>query len=144
MAQRMLAAPRLPWLVADEGDEVLGFAYAAPHNTRASYRWSVATSVYLKPSAVGHGVGTALYRHLLPLVRDLGMVSAYAGIALPNDASVALHERFGFVPVGTYRDVGWKLGAWRDVAWFHLPLVTPPPAEPAEPEAWDGTLPDSD
>lgn len=135
-------ATGLPWLVADD-DGVLGFAYAAPHRTRAAYRWSVDVSVYLAPAGRGRGLGAALYGGLLPLLGRLGYASAYAGIALPNEASVRLHERLGFVPVGVYRDVGFKLGRWHDVGWWQRSLRGPgqaPPERPAEPRAWDGTL----
>jgi L-amino acid N-acyltransferase YncA len=140
IAQRMADPPALPWLVAERDGEVVGFAYAAHHRVRRAYRWSCDLSVYLDASATGHRVGTELYARLIPVVRELGHVSAYAAIALPNAASVRLHEKHGFVPLGTFRDVGFKLGAWRDVAWFHLSLVDPPPAEPVEPRTWDGTL----
>jgi len=139
MARRMADPPALPWLVAEREGAVVGFAYAAHHRARPAYRWSCDLSVYLAADATGQGVGTALYARLVPLVRDLGHVSAYAAIALPNDASEALHRAQGFVPLGTFRDVGFKRGEWRDVAWFHLPLVAPP-ALPGEPRAWDGTL----
>lgn len=132
----------LPWLVADEG-RVVGFAHASPHRARASYRWSVDVSVYLAPGALGRGLGTALYDVLLPLLGELGYVSAYAGIALPNDASVRLHERFGFTPVGVYRRVGFKLGRWHDVGWWQQRLAAGGPAQeepPAEPRPWDGAL----
>ena len=139
MARRMVDPPALPWLVAERVGVVVGFAYAAHHRVRPAYRWSCDLSVYLAADATGAGVGTALYSRLIPLVRELGHVSAYAAIALPNDASVALHRAQGFVPLGTFRDVGFKRGEWRDVAWFHLPLVDPS-ADPPEPRAWDGTL----
>ena len=135
MQQRMEAAPRLPWLVAtDSADTVVGFAYASPHHARASYRWSVNCSVYLHESAQGRGVASALYGELIDVVRDLRYVTLFAGVALPNEASVALHERLGFRPVGVYPHSGFKLGAWRDVGWWWLPLRDPPeePREPAE------------
>jgi len=134
LAERM--ASGLPWLVA-AADGVVGYAYAAQHGQRVGYRWSVDVSVYLAPSARGRGIGTALYDELLPLVARLGYVSAYAGIALPNDASVRLHERTGFVPVGVYRDVGFKHGRWLDVGWWQKRLVDLP-ADPPEPKPWDG------
>ena len=137
IAHRMADPPRLPWLVAQHAGEVIGFAYAAHHRTRPAYRWSCDLSVYLDAGATGRGIGTALYTRLVPLVRELGQVSAYAAIALPNDASVRLHEAQGFTLLGVFRDVGFKGGAWRDVAWLHLPLVDPPP-RPGEPLAWDG------
>jgi L-amino acid N-acyltransferase YncA len=132
---RMSARPRLPWLVAVESGTVLGFAYASQHRARAAYRWSVDCSVYLAADARGRGIGRALYEQLIPEIRALGYVSAYAGIALPNPASVALHEAVGFAPIGVYRDVGFKLGQWRDVGWWQLPLREPP-TEPAEPVDW--------
>jgi L-amino acid N-acyltransferase YncA len=136
MERRMAARPRLPWLVAERDAQVAGFAYAARHRERAAYRWSADVSVYLAAQATGQGIGSALYAELLPAVTALGYVSAFAGIALPNPASVALHEAMGFLPVGVYRDVGFKHGQWRDVGWWQLRLVNPLPAEPADPRDW--------
>lgn len=136
MAARMTAEPQLPWLAAeDAGGHVLGFAYAAHHRVRRAYRWACDTSVYLDPEATGQGVGTALYAELLPTVTGLGYLQCFAAIALPNDASVALHRRHGFTQLGVYRDVGYKLGAWRSVAWFQRTLAELP-TSPAEPRAW--------
>lgn len=132
---RMTSRPRLPWLVAEDPDgRVLGFAYASPHHVRTAYRWSVNCSVYLHESAQGRGIAAALYRDIIDAVRDLGYVSLFAGIALPNDASVALHERLGFRRIGVFPVSGFKLGAWREVGWWWLPLRDPPehPREPAE------------
>ncbi|HET7901771.1 MAG TPA: GNAT family N-acetyltransferase, partial [Candidatus Nanopelagicales bacterium] len=126
LARRMAAQPLLPWLLAEEDGAVVGYAYASHHRARPAYRWSVDVSVYLAAAAVGRGLGTGLYGALLPLLRDLGYVSAYAGVAEPNPASTALHARLGFTPVGTFRDVGFKLGGWRDVTWHHLRLDEPP------------------
>lgn len=128
-------ASGLPWLVADD-DGVVGYAYAGPHHTRAGYRWSVTVSVYLEASHQGRGLGTALYGELLPLLADLGYVRAYAGVTLPNDASVRLHEAVGFTAVGVYRQVGFKAGAWRDVGWWQRTLQDPPPGAPPEPRRW--------
>ena len=135
IAGRMLRAPRLPWLVAERDGEVVGYAYAGPHGSRPGYRWSVDVTVYLTAVEQGRGTAGALYGRLLPELRRLGYVSAYAGIALPNPGSVGLHESLGFTAVGVYRQAGFKLGAWLDVGWWQLPLVTPP-ADPAEPQAW--------
>jgi phosphinothricin acetyltransferase len=136
MLRRMEARPRLPWLVAvDAADTVVGFAYAGPHHARAAYRWSVNCSVYLHEAAQGRGLASALYGELIGVVRDLGYVTLFAGIALPNDASVALHEGLGFRPVGVYPRAGFKLGAWRDVGWWWLPLRDPP-EQPREPAEW--------
>jgi phosphinothricin acetyltransferase len=124
---------RTPWLVAeDDTERVIGYAYAASHRERAGYRWSVDVSVYVDPAAHGRGIGRALYDELFALLRRQGFVNAYAGIALPNLASVRLHESVGMRLVGVYRGVGWKFGAWHDVAWYGMRLAEPdgPPAEP--------------
>lgn len=136
VGRRMLLAPRLPWLVASRGGDVVGFAYGSHHRARAAYRWSVDCSVYLAGGERGRGTGRALYAALLPLLRDLGYVTAYAGIALPNDASVGLHESLGFAPVGVFRQVGFKHGAWHDVGWWSLALLSAP-SLPAEPVTWE-------
>ena len=136
--RRIRSRPRLPWLVAEDDTTVLGFAYAAQHRARAAYRWSADVSVYLSPDARRRGIGRALYEQLLPTVASLGYVSAFAGIALPNEASVGLHEALGFTLVGVYRDVGFKLGQWRDVGWYQRRLCDPPPTDPAEPREWPG------
>jgi len=124
MAARIRDA-RAPWLVAVRDGDVLGYTYAGPHRSRAAYVWSVEVSVYTSENARRHGVGRALYEALFVLLRAQGFVNAYAGIALPNEASVGFHESLGFTPVGVYRHVGFKLGAWRDVGWWALTLVTP-------------------
>lgn len=132
---RLLARPRLPWMLAERAGVVVGFAYASPHHPRAAYRWAVNTSVYLAPTEHGRGTGRALYAVLLPLLRDLGLTTAHAGITLPNEASARLHEALGFTLVGVYPDVGFKHGRWHDVGWWRLALA-PPPADPAEPGEW--------
>jgi phosphinothricin acetyltransferase len=132
---RMLATPRLPWLVAVRSESVVGYCYASRHAARASYRWAADVSVYVAPGERGRGVGRLLYGELLPLVRDLGYVSVFAGITVPNDASVGFHEAFGLTPVGVYRNVGFKHDKWRDVGWWQL-TFTDPPGQPAEPRAW--------
>jgi L-amino acid N-acyltransferase YncA len=112
----------LPWLVAEEEGAPVGFAYASKHRDRAAYRWSVDVTVYVDARRHRHGLGRALYRPLLAMLRAQGFYAAHAGITLPNDASVGLHESLGFRPVGVYRAVGHKLGAWHDVGWWQLPL----------------------
>lgn len=121
-----------PWLVLDEAGVVLGYAYAAPHNERAAYRWTVSTAIYVSGAHRRRGAGRALYTTLFDLLGQLGYFRATAGITLPNAASVGLHEAFGFTVVGVYRDVGYKLGAWHDVAWYQADLrpIVPNPAEP--------------
>ena len=121
-----------PWFVACEDDEVVGFAYASPHRSRAAYRWAVDVSVYVAAGLAGRGVGRALYGVLLPDLRAAGLVTAHAGITLPNEASVGLHESFGFVEVAHYPHVGFKHGAWHDVGWWQLRLVDELPVAPAE------------
>jgi L-amino acid N-acyltransferase YncA len=124
-----------PWLVAvGDDEEIIGYAYAGRHRERAGYRWSVDISVYVSGAHHGRGVGRALYDELLSLLRRQGFVNVYAGIALPNPASVALHEAIGMRRVALYERVGWKFGAWHDVAWYGLRL-TDPVGEPPEPIA---------
>lgn len=135
-ARRMLVAPRLPWLVAERDGSVVGFAYASRFKERPAYRWTAEVTVYLAPPARRQGVGRALYGELLPAVASLGYVTACAGIALPNDASVRLHEALGFTPVGVFRAVGFKLGQWRDVVWYQRRLVDHLPDDPPEPDEW--------
>lgn len=115
------------WLVAERDGRPDAYAYATAHRSRGAYRWSVETSVYVAPGAHRQGLGTALYQALLPRLTARGYCNAYAGITLPNDASIALHRRLGFQAVGVFRSVGHKLGAWHDVSWWHLPLRSEPP-----------------
>lgn len=111
-----------PWLVCEEAGDVVGYAYAAMHRSRAAYQWSCDVSAYIAENARGRGVGCALYETLLAQLRDRGFANAFAGIVHPNAASVALHERCGFHPLGTYRNVGFKFGAWHDVGWYQRAL----------------------
>ena len=123
MAGRIESTQRQhPWLVATAEDEVIGYAYASEHRQRAAYRWSVDVTAYVAEAARGRGVGRRLYGGLIPMLRAQGFRGAFAGIALPNDASVGLHEAVGFRALGIYKDVGFKLGAWRDVGWWRLGL----------------------
>ena len=131
MAARMRATlERYPWLVATDGETVVGYAYAGPHAERAGYRWSVNVSAYVDPAFHGRGIGRRLYDELLPILRRQRFVNVYAGIALPNPASVALHEAIGMRRIGVYERVGFKFGAWHDVAWYGLRLTDPPGAPP--------------
>ncbi|RYG55368.1 MAG: N-acetyltransferase family protein [Alphaproteobacteria bacterium] len=118
--ERRIAAilPRYPYLVAEEDGRVVGYAYASEHRTRAAYRTSVDVTVYVAPGAQRSGVARRLYSHLLPAAASLGYHAAFAGIALPNQASVGLHEAMGFDPIGIYREVGRKFDAWHDVGWW--------------------------
>jgi L-amino acid N-acyltransferase YncA len=113
-----------PWLVAALDGEVVGYAYASQHRARLAYRWGCDVAVYLTPGARGKGIGSALYTELLAILRRQGFRHAFGGIALPNAASIALHERHGFRHIGTYSHVGYKLGAWHDVGWWQCRLAS--------------------
>ena len=120
-----------PYLVAVRDGQVIGYAYASQHRAREAYRWSVDVTVYISPEAHRSGVGRALYDVLLPTLKRQGFHAAYAGIALPNDGSVGLHEALGFAHIGTYPEVGFKHGAWRDVGYWRIALdSTNPPKLP--------------
>ena len=126
------------WLVAerDGRGRVVGYAYATAFNERPAYRWSAGVSVYVAEGERGRGAGRALYTALFERLRERGFRMACAGITLPNEASVALHEQLGFEPVGVNREIGWKHGAWRDVGWWQLELAPAsdgPPPEPLPP-----------
>jgi phosphinothricin acetyltransferase len=114
------------WLVAEDEGGPAGYAYATSHRSRGAYRFSVETSAYVHADHRGKGLGKRLYRELLPILADKGYCTAYAGIALPNDASVALHRSVGFTAVGVFRRAGWKLDRWHDVSWWQLPLRDEP------------------
>jgi len=135
MAQRIESTLKTyPWLVGEEGGTPIGYAYASQHRARAAYRWSCDVSVYVAPDAQRKGAGMQLYVRLLDMLEGQGFRNAFAGIALPNDASIALHERLGFTHLGTYRDVGYKLGAWHDVGWWQK-ILTDAPGIPGDPVA---------
>jgi phosphinothricin acetyltransferase len=114
--------PQYPWLVCEAAGELLGYVYASKHRERAAYQWSVDVSAYTHTRARRSGIGRALYTSLFALLRLQGFYNAYAGITLPNQASVGLHEALGFRPVGVYVTVGYKLGGWHDVGWWQLAL----------------------
>lgn len=122
-----------PWLIADEGGAVAGFAYGCGHRERPAYRWAADVAVYVSAGRQRRGIGRALYGALLPLLGRQGLRIACAGITLPNDASVALHEACGFLPVGVFRRIGFKAGGWRDVGWWQLELLPPDDEQPPEP-----------
>jgi phosphinothricin acetyltransferase len=135
MERRMRAVLEwTPWLVAEsEAGSVVGYAYASRHRERAAYRWSVDISVYVDPAFRGRGVGRTLYDELLPILRRQRFMNAYAGIGLPNPASVALHEAIGMKLIGVYEGVGFKAGRWVDVAWYGMRLSEPAGSSPEEP-----------
>jgi phosphinothricin acetyltransferase len=123
MAAR-IAAVHL-WLVLEDGDRVVGFAYAGPFKSRPAYARTCEVTVYLAGDATGRGGGRALYTSLLARLAQRGFRVAVAVIALPNDASEALHRAFGFETVGVLRGVGFKHGAWHDIAYTQLTLDSP-------------------
>jgi L-amino acid N-acyltransferase YncA len=124
-----------PWLVAELDGAVRAFAYACPHRARRAYRWAVDVSAYVEEGYRGRGIGRQLYEALIDQLRTQGFYVACAGITLPNEPSVALHQSLGFEPIGVYRRIGWKAGAWRDVGWWQLLLrhSEAPPTEPSAP-----------
>lgn len=122
-----------PWLVAEREGQVVGYAYATAFNERPAYRWSASVSVYVAEEARGSGVGRTLYEALFARLRERGFRMACAGITLPNEASVGLHESLGFEQTGLNREIGWKQGAWRDVGWFQLELAAAGEGPPPEP-----------
>jgi L-amino acid N-acyltransferase YncA len=138
MAARIAGA--VAWLVLEQDGRVVGYAYAGPFAPRAAYRWACEVSVYLERGRDRRGGGRALYEALLAQLRDRGYLMAVAGMTLPNPASEGFHRALGFEPVGTYRRIGYKHGAWHDVAWTQK-LLAPggePPAEPTQRSAARG------
>lgn len=138
----------LPWLVCGFEGCIAGYAYATPFRSRSGYRWSVEVSVYVAEPFRRRGVASALYTALLEGLRILGYFNAYAGISLPNAASVRTHESMGFRPVGVFPSVGFKLGEWHDVGFWRLTLQDHA-TEPSEPKPlhhlqnnprWNATL----
>ncbi|MHB8465941.1 MAG: GNAT family N-acetyltransferase [Acidimicrobiales bacterium] len=122
--RRLEVVPAYPWLVAqDEQGDVVGYAYGHPFNERAAYAWTAETSVYVAEAARGRGVGGSLYRAVLAILRVQGYREVIAGIRVPNAASVALHESFGFARVASYTRVGWKFDEWHDVGIWQLTLA---------------------
>jgi L-amino acid N-acyltransferase YncA len=118
------------WLVNEYAGHIQGYAYSTPFHARRAYRWSVEVSVYVREGARGAGVGRALLTALIEDCRERGFVNVFAGIALPNDSSRRLFEALGFERVALLRQVGFKLGAWRDVGWWQLRLIEAPPHPP--------------
>jgi L-amino acid N-acyltransferase YncA len=121
------------WLIAEDAERPIGYAYGSSHRERAAYRWAAAAAIYIQADAHRAGVGRALYTRLFDRLRDIGLWTVCAGVTEPNPASIGLHRAMGFVPVGTYRRIGWKQGAWRDVSWWQLDLRPGEPGPPVEP-----------
>ncbi len=106
------------WLIAENSDDVLGYAYVTPHRAREAYRFSVETSVYVKEGHREQGIGKQLYTELFNRLRQSEFHNAFAGIALPNESSEALHKSVGFEKIGVFSEVGFKHGIWHDVSWW--------------------------
>ena len=117
------------WLVAEEEGRCIGYAYGSMHRERAAYRWSVETSAYVLPQHHRRGIARTLYSQLIQALKLKGYCNAYAGVTLPNDASIAFHRSVGFEPIGVFRSVGRKFGAWHDVAWLQRAIRDVPPSE---------------
>ncbi len=120
MARRVqeVQSAGMPWLVAVDGGETVGYAYGCQWRPRSGYRHSAEITVYVAPGSGGRGVGSRLYDHLFPLLASRRFHAVVGGIALPNDASVALHEKFGMRKVAHFSQVGWKLERWIDVGYW--------------------------
>lgn len=140
--------PQLPWLVCEDDGSVVGYAYAGPHRTREAYQWSVDSSVYVHEDCQREGIARGLYISLFEILRLQGFYNVYAGIALPNPASVGFHESMGFEPIGVYKNVGYTNGSWHDVKWWHR-TITEHAAHPEPPlnlseirtdEGWNAAL----
>ena len=123
---------KFPWLVFEDGEGLAGYAYAGEHRERAAYQWAVDVSCYVHERARRRGIGARLYRSLFRVLALQGFTNAFAGIALPNPASVGMHASVGFVEIGRYRDVGFKAGAWHDTVWMQRKLADRA-AEPTAP-----------
>lgn len=124
MARRIeeVQAVPLPWMVAEHGGEVKGFVHASKWKGRCAYRYSVEVTVYLDPNCSGRGIGSELYRRLLMVLEEMNIHTVLGGIALPNEASIALHEKLGFRKVAHFSEVGFKFGRWVDVAYWQRSL----------------------
>src|SRR6476619_913864 len=122
MADRIVETQNasLPWLVAEASGEVIGYAYASKWKGRCAYRFSVESTVYLEATKTGKGIGSQLYIELTAAIRALSMHTVIGGIALPNEQSIALHERLGFKKVAHFEQVGYKQDRWVDVGYWQL------------------------
>ena len=136
---RRMSNPIHPWLAVAEDDDIIGFASTSAMRNRNAYRWSVETGLYLKAEVRGRGLGRRLLGAHLDLLERQSFVTIVAGIALPNPASVALHEKLGFTLSGVERGVGFKLDRWVDVGRWQKDLA-PRTNQPAEPLPYEGLL----
>lgn len=123
---------KFPWIVCEANGVIAGYVYASAHRDREAYQWTCECSVYLHSNCKGKGIGKELYEALFQILKRQGFVNLYAGITLPNHASIKLHERMGFEQFATYHNVGYKFGSWHKVGWWRLRLNNhePNPAPP--------------
>jgi phosphinothricin acetyltransferase len=137
MARRMSAALESHvWLVAEEAGRVDGYAYAGKYRDKPAYKWSTETTIYVRGGLHGKGIGRSLYAALLRILSAQNYRRAFAGIALPNQGSVGLHEAVGFRPIGTNPEAGFKFDRWHDLGWWSFQLNDregePPPLIPLD------------
>ena len=133
MARRLASAlQKHVWLVADTNGRIDGYAYASRYREKPAYAWSTETTIYVRDGARGTGVGKRLYRSLLNVLRAQNYRRAFAGIALPNEGSIALHESVGFTRVGVNPEAGYKFDRWHDLGWWSIQL-NDAPTRPASP-----------
>jgi len=122
MRERISTNLPLPWLVYEENDKISGYAYACRWRVRSAYRFSVESAVYIDAAHTGRGLGTALYTELIQRLKSMHIHIVIGGVALPNPASIALHEKLGFKKVAHFREVGFKFKQWIDVGYWELVL----------------------
>jgi len=121
MKKRILnISEKFPWIVYEENGVIIGYAYACEWKPRTAYKYSVETTIYLKPELHRNGMGTLLYSHLINILKKRDIHAAIGGIALPNKASIALHEKLGFRKIGQFKEVGFKFNKWIDVGYWEL------------------------
>ena len=120
LARMKRLQPKFPWLVYEKDNEVLGYAYTTEWRSRIAYRYTAETTVYLKPGMQGRGLGSLLCKALIEEIRSYPIHTLIAGIALPNDSSIALHEKLGFEKVAHFKEVGFKMNKWIDVGYWQL------------------------
>src|SRR6478672_11168943 len=131
-----------PWLVAEEARRILGYVYASRLRERAAYQWTVEVAVYVAPEHQRRGLARALYTSLFAILRTQGYFTAFAGVTLPNAASVGVHEKLGFRPAGVFTGVGYKTGRWLDVGWWQRE-IQPPFDKPPDPRPFPAVCEDS-
>jgi phosphinothricin acetyltransferase len=123
-------AKKYPWLVYEEQGRILGYAYATTFRAREAYTWTAESTVYVDRQCHGQGIGKRLYTHLFGALKDQGICNVIAGITLPNDSSVRIHESFGFRAVARLTNAGFKLGRWWDVGYWQLEIAKPSSPKP--------------